>query len=99
MRRLLAGLIAVASALSLTAGAASAQAADAGSVRFAKAAESDFDVFSSSPTTTQQQWMRDHYWRMRTYAPYFDSRLSWFPNAWTYKDSYAIYVNSSLAQQ
>ena len=25
--------------------------------------------------------MRDHYWRMRAYAPYFDTRLSWFPEA------------------
>jgi len=43
--------------------------------------------------------MRAHYWRMLTYAPYFDSRLSWFPDAWTYKDLYAIYTGSALAQQ
>ena len=32
-----------------------------------------------SPTTAQQAWMRAHYWRMRTYAPYFDSRLELVP--------------------
>ena len=30
--------------------------------------------------------MRAHYWRMLTYAPYFDSRVAWFPDAWVYKD-------------
>jgi hypothetical protein len=27
---------------------------------------------------------------MQTYSSYFDSRLSWYPQAWVYKDSYAI---------
>ena len=43
--------------------------------------------------------MSDHYWRLRTYAPYFDSRLSWFGGAWAYYDAYAIYRGSSLAGQ
>ena len=30
---------------------------------------------------------------MRTYAPYFDGRTSWYSNSWTYKDSYAVYKN------
>jgi hypothetical protein len=34
--------------------------------------------------------MREHYFRMQTYPPYFDSRLAWYPKAWAYKDSYAI---------
>ena len=63
----------------------------AGDIPFAKPAESNFDVFTKSPTTAQQQWMRDHYSRMRTYAPYFDSRLSWFSNAWSYEGAYNIY--------
>ena len=37
--------------------------------------------------------MREHFWRQKTYAPYFDARTSWYPNAWTYKDLYAIYVD------
>jgi hypothetical protein len=43
--------------------------------------------------------MRAHYWRMRAYSPYFDSRTSWFGSAWFYKDSYAIYVGEDLAKQ
>jgi len=41
--------------------------------------------------------MRDHYWRMLAYSPYFDARLSWFPDAWAYKDLYAIYADSGVA--
>jgi hypothetical protein len=70
-----------------------------GRVLFARAADSSFDAYTSSPTTTQQQWMRDHFRRMRTYAPYFDSRLSWYPDAWAYKDVYAIYTGTTSASQ
>lgn len=70
-----------------------------GSVRFVKAAESSFDRYTLNPSQSQIEWMRAHYSRMRTYSPYFDSRLSWFPDAWVYKDLYAIYVGSALAQQ
>ena len=43
--------------------------------------------------------MRDHYWRMRAYSPYFDSRTTWYPGAWAYRDAYAIYRGSSLANE
>ena len=72
---------------------------DPGSAHFAKAAEASFDVFTSSPTDAQKTWMRAHYDRMRAYAPYFDSRLSWFPNAWAYQDAYAIYRTSAVAAE
>ena len=35
--------------------------------------------------------------RMLVFSPYFDSRLSWYPNGWVYKDLYAIGVGSSMA--
>ena len=81
-----------------TAAPASAQS-DAGVVRFAKAAEASFDAFTSSPSVEQQAWMRAHYARMRAYSPYFDSRLSWFPDAWAYQDAYAMYRGQALATQ
>jgi hypothetical protein len=68
-------------------------------VRFARAAEADFDRYTSSPSPTQANFMRDRFWRMRTYAPYFDERLSWFPEAWTYRDLYAVYQDSDLSRQ
>ena len=92
---------ALAVALPLAAGAETASAAgpEAGAVRFARAAESDFDRYTSSPSTTQTSFMRDRFWRMRTYAPYFDGRLSWFPDAWTYRDLYAVYRDDELARE
>jgi hypothetical protein len=71
----------------------------AGRVLFTRAADSSFDAYTRSPSLTQQTWMRNHFWRMRTYTPYFDTRLSWYGNAWFYKDLYAIYVGESAAAQ
>jgi Hypothetical glycosyl hydrolase family 15 len=70
-----------------------------GTVRFAKGAESSFDVYTQNPSAAQKQFMTSRYWRMRTYSPYFNSRLGWFSNAWVYRDSQAIYNPSSLATQ
>jgi hypothetical protein len=87
--------------LGLAAGAsAAAPGADsAGTVHYAKHADSAFDRFTKAPSAAQQGWMRDHYWRMKAYAPYFDSRTSWYGNAWFYKDAYAIYPSSPLVTQ
>src|SRR5262249_26927475 len=40
---------------------------------------------------------RDKYARMLVFAPYFDSRLGCFADAWVYKDLYAIYPGSATA--
>jgi putative glycosyl hydrolase-like family 15 (GHL15) protein len=69
----------------------------AGTLHFVAVANSSFDVYTQNPTQAQKDWMRAHYWRMLTYSPYFDTRLAWFPDAWVYKDLYAIYTNSTLA--
>ena len=67
----------------------------AGLIHFARAADSSFDRFTQAPTPAQQAWMRSKYWRMRAYAPYFDSRTPWFGGAWAYKDAMAIYPGES----
>jgi Hypothetical glycosyl hydrolase family 15 len=72
---------------------------EAGTVKLARPAESDFDRHTLSPAPDAQAFMRQRFWRMRTYAPYFDQRLSWYPDAWTYRDVYAIYRDSELAEQ
>jgi len=82
------------SALILASAAAPAQAAPEGRVSFMRGAETAFDRFTMDPGPAERRWMREHYWRMRTYAPYFDSRLGWSPGAWTYKDAYAIHPGS-----
>src|SRR5690349_918016 len=63
----------------------------AGKSHFARGADSSFDRYTFAPSAAQQQWMRDKFWRMRTYPPYFDSRTTWFGGAWAYKDAMAIY--------
>jgi len=68
-----------------------------GTIRFIQVADTAFDRFTAQPTPAQAAWMNAHYWRMLTYSPYFDSRLAWFPDAWVYKDLYAIYVGSAVA--
>ncbi|MGI9325894.1 MAG: hypothetical protein ACR2PZ_11790 [Pseudomonadales bacterium] len=40
--------------------------------------------------------MQEHYARMLTYSPYFDSRLLWFPKAWAYLNAYAIKPRTGL---
>lgn len=60
-------------------------------------ADSSFDQFTVSPTLAMMAWLQQHYARMIVWAPAFDSRLSWYPNGWVYKDTYAILTGSSLA--
>jgi hypothetical protein len=93
--------LAVLALLCLLAAAPAARAADgdAGRVHFAKHAASEFDRFTSEPSAAQREWMRDHYARMKTWAPYFDSRLEWYSDAWAYRDAYAIYRGSARASQ
>ena len=70
-----------------------------GTIKFYVDAKSNFDPWTSNPTAEQKQFMRDHYYRMLTYAPYFDSRLSWYPNALEYRDAYAIYRSGTIWQE
>jgi hypothetical protein len=75
-----------------------ADPAAAGRAQFMRSADSTFDAFTKSPATAQQAWMKAHYWRMRAYSPYFDSRLAWSPKAWVYLNAYAIYVGGAVAR-
>ena len=92
-------LILRAGLLMLSVTAAFSQTAESGRVRYAKRQDAQFNRYTDNPTTTQQQWMRDNIWRLGVYSPYFDSRLSWFPNAWLYLDLYAIQKDSPLVSQ
>src|SRR5262249_45554602 len=64
---------------------APASGADAGHVHVFKAATSSFNPYTANPTPAEEQWMRDHYWRMLAYSPYFDTRTAWYPDAWVYE--------------
>lgn len=68
-------------------------AAPAGEVRLAKAAGSDMDRFMVDAPPRRKAWFRRNYVRMKGYAPWFDARLAWYPDAWAYQDLYAVYTD------
>jgi hypothetical protein len=86
-------------ALTLAMCTAAAHAAGEGKVRFVNDASSSWDRYTSNPSPAIASWMRERFFRQKTYAPYFDSRTSWYPNAWTYRDLYAIYKSSRLVDE
>jgi len=68
-----------------------------GIVHYVQHAGPNWDQYTSSTDPQMQLFIRNNLWRITTYTPYFDYKLSWMPEAWVYLDSYAIYTNSSLA--
>src|SRR6267378_8147310 len=72
---------------------------EAGLVYFVRTADASLDPYTAAPTLALQDWMRKHFWRMVVYAPYFNTKLLWYPNAWVYLDCYAIYKSSPLVSQ
>ncbi len=73
----------------------------AGHVQYvAPKADNSMATWINNATPAQQQWMRDHWQRAIVDGEgYWDSKLSWYSNAWAYKNSYAIYTSSSVASQ
>jgi Hypothetical glycosyl hydrolase family 15 len=74
----------------------SAESASTGVVHYVKDAGAEFN---KEDTEANGEWMRQHFTRMITYSPFFDSHTKWYSNAWLYQDAYAIYVGSSLAKE
>jgi hypothetical protein len=93
-------------ALALLVGATSASAATDGKLRFVRNATSAFDsqLLAAQSNPALQTFWRQHYWRMRGYAPYFDNHTFDGSPAWTpppthfYRDLYAIYNNANGEQ-
>ena len=61
---------------------------DAGHLRFVRNAGSPFDPYLRR---SNAKFMREHYWRMRGYPPFFDKALKWAPPTHFYTDLYAVY--------
>lgn len=68
---------------------------EAGVVHLVRNADSAFDRYTNGPG---QDWIRNHFHRMIVYSPYFDSRLSWYPDGLAYADLYAVYTNRGNAE-
>jgi hypothetical protein len=49
-----------------------------------------FDAVTDRPTASAAAWMRERYFRMVVFSPYFDTRLAWYGRGWVYKDLYGI---------
>ncbi len=93
------GLSIIVAMATLAAFACPAMAGSAGTVQTLRDAPSSFNEYTGSPTPATEAWMRAHFWRMVVFSPYFDTRTSWYPHAWFYKDAYAIYNPSLLATE
>ena len=75
-------------------------AGSAGHVLYmAPKADNNMAVFINNATAAQKQWFQDHWQRAIVIGGYWDSKLSWYSNAWAYMDAYAIYNPSSVATQ
>lgn len=62
-----------------------------GDVRVFKFADRSFDRFTSAPGPQLRGFIRERYTRLVAFSPYFDTRTSWYPDALSYQDLYAIY--------
>jgi len=100
VRKLLATGAVTALAAMLSGGLPSpAVAASEGSVQGVVFGGAAYGKYLEAPSEANKAWMRNHLWRMVTWSPYFDSRLSWYPNAWAYSGSDTIYPGSSVARE
>lgn len=79
--------------------AAALERGSAGRVRYVVRTDPDWDRFTRDASRKMQEWFRSHVWRMMVYSPYWDNKLSWYPNAWVYINLYAIYADSEDAKR
>jgi hypothetical protein len=84
---------------SSTVGAANLVRTSPGLVRFAVRTDPNWDRFTQAPSPDMKQWFLSKAWRMMVYSPYWDQRISWYPNAWVHVDLCSIPVDSKLVQR
>lgn len=61
-----------------------------GVVHFDRYSEPALDPYVVAPDPTAQAWIRDHFFRMDVFSPFFDSRTQWFPRADVYLNLYGV---------
>lgn len=72
---------------------------NAGLTKFFLRSSSAFNGYTDNPPISTQVWIKSHFWRIQSSSTYWDTRLSWMPNAWAYLDLYGIPAKSSIASQ
>lgn len=92
-------LIVLAIAASLLVPAAPSEARSKTKVRFELEARSWFDRWITDSSHKQRKWMRNHYWRVRGFAPFYDQALGWSSPAHFYQNAYSIYTDASSRER
>jgi hypothetical protein len=49
-----------------------------------------FDAVTNDPSPSAAAWMRERYFRMVVFSPYFDTRVAWYGRGWVYTDLYGL---------
>ncbi len=62
-----------------------------GKVRFLLRIDPSIDPFVGSGRRADEQWIREHWWRMMVYSTWFDNKTHWYPGGLLYKDCSGIY--------
>jgi hypothetical protein len=70
-----------------------------GRIRFTQRTSSDWDQFTANPSASFISWINQKMNRVQVYEPFFDSRLSWYKNAWSYQDLYGVSGGDNLVRQ
>jgi hypothetical protein len=107
MRARSGGVVALALLVALCVGACGRDSQDASAPATADAERGEGSVrvlyyavagrdFGRDATSERQKWMREHYRRVQARSPDFDASLAWFPDAWAYKDAYAVRPDEPL---
>jgi putative glycosyl hydrolase-like family 15 (GHL15) protein len=81
-------------ALTLLAALVLAGTAQAAPVPLVQHTSPAFDAVIEHPTASAAAWMRERYFRMVVFSPYFDTRLAWYGRGWVYKDLYGLPAGS-----
>ena len=68
-----------------------------GAVKIVRGTSAVNETVTANPSIAEQAFMRERYWRMRTYAPYFNARLGWAPNAWVTQHAYGLNASELAA--
>jgi hypothetical protein len=63
-----------------------------GKVRFLLRIDPSIDPFVASGNPADEQWIREHWWRMMVYSTWFDNKTHWYTGGLLYKDCCGIYL-------
>ena len=82
-------------ALAVLSAAFSLQAQDnsPGRVHFVVRTDPAFDPYLKASSNPAKQWFQSHVWRMMVYSPFFDNKLSWYPDGWAYINLYGLHTD------